>query len=171
MRVFPLPRDRKNLKELLAIGLATVLGVGYFPRMPGTAGSLFALLVYWIFFPNESSLLIHAIFFGIMVLLFFIGVWSSTIAEHRYGHDPSCVVIDEVTGMALALWLLPKYWLWTLAAFLIFRLLDIFKWLGIHSLQTLRGGWGVMMDDLLAGLWTNGIVHLMIWSHRFIHES
>lgn len=142
--------------------LGTALGVGYLPKAPGTWGSLLALVLYFLFFPSPSSLLIHGIFFIIIAAVFGLGVVSATRLEAVYGHDPSCVVIDEVVGLWIAVWLLPKTWLVMIGAFVLFRFLDITKWFGINRLQDLPKGWGVMMDDVLAGVWANIILQLVI---------
>jgi phosphatidylglycerophosphatase A len=142
--------------------LATGLGTGFFPKAPGTVGSLLTLLAYYQFFPAEPSLLIHFIFFIIIVAVFLTGVWVSGEAEKFYGHDPSCVVIDEIVGMGITLLLLPKIWYLMLAGFLLFRLIDITKWFGVDRMQQLKGGWGVMMDDILAGVWSNLLLQMIV---------
>lgn len=142
--------------------LGTALGVGYLPKAPGTWGSLLALALYFIFFPSSSSLLIHAVFFIIIAAVFGLGVVSATRLEKVYGHDPSCVVIDEVVGLWIALWFLPKTWIVMIGAFVLFRFFDITKWFGINRLQDLPKGWGVMMDDVLAGIWANVILQIVV---------
>ncbi len=143
--------------------IGTGMGTGYAPKMPGTAGSFFALALYWIFFPEEPSVLIHVLFFVIIALCFAAGVWAGTESEKIWGKDPSRVVIDEIAGMWIALFLIPKIWIWSLSAFVLFRIFDIFKWLGCDALQRLRGGWGIMMDDVLAGIWANAVLQLLIF--------
>ncbi|MBX7151507.1 phosphatidylglycerophosphatase A [bacterium] len=142
--------------------IATGFGVGYFPKAPGTVGSLLAVFLYYIFFPNEPSVLIHAVFFIILALFFSLGVWTATRVETIYGHDPSCVVIDEIVGMGLTLFLIPKSWIWILIGLILFRLMDITKWLGADHMQQLKGGWGVMMDDVVAGFWSCIMLHTLI---------
>lgn len=143
--------------------IGTGAGAGYFPKMPGTAGSFLALVLYWLFFPQEASVLIHVVFFIIILMVSAAGVWAGTEAEKIYGEDPSCVVIDEMAGMWVALFMLPKTWILAMAAFVLFRVFDIFKWLGCNAMQRLRGGWGIMMDDLLAGVWTNVILQVILF--------
>ena len=150
------------LKKFLVNMFSTGFGAGLAPIMPGTAGSFLALVLYWFFFPSEPSVLIQAVFFIIIVLTFAAGVWAGNESEKIYGKDPSRVVIDEMAGMWIALFLLPKYWIWSVAAFVLFRLFDIFKWLGCNALQRLPGGWGIMMDDVLAGVWSNIILQALI---------
>lgn len=142
--------------------IATVGGAGFFPKAPGTIGSLITVLVYAVVFPAEPSVLIHTVFLLILIAVFFAGVWASGLAEADYGHDPSCVVIDEVVGMGLSLLWLPTSWIWMLAAFVVFRIMDVTKSLGGDRMQRLPGGWGIMMDDVVAGLWTNILLQIVI---------
>ncbi len=149
-------------------GLATGLGAGYFPVMPGTAGSAVAAAAYFFLWPDSPSLLNSFVFFIIILLTFFAGVWSGTRAEAEWGEDPSRVVIDEIAGMWIALFLIPNVWYWILTAFILFRTLDMTKWFGIDKAQEWPGGWGIMMDDVFAGILSNVIVQFIIWfSHGF----
>ncbi len=97
-----------------------------------------------------------------MVLLALVaGVWAAGVMETMTGsHDPSEIVIDEVAGMWLALIGIPVTWPGMLAAFLLFRLFDVWKPGPINRLQNLPGGWGVMMDDVAAGALAGGLVVL-----------
>jgi phosphatidylglycerophosphatase A len=90
------------------------------------------------------------------------GVWSAGIVEQEVGeNDPSIVVMDEVAGMWCALAGAPAVLWYFVAAFLIFRLLDILKPWPIHRLQNLHGGWGIMIDDLVAGIVTLAIMTIL----------
>ena len=149
--------------DLLPKILATGFGTGFSPKAPGTAGSLLAVFLYYLFFPAEPSLLIHFIFFLIIVAVFFTGVWAATKAESEYGHDPSCVVIDEIVGMGITLLFIPKIGYLIGMGFLLFRLFDISKWLGADRMQRLKGGWGVMADDVVAGIWSNLVLQMIVW--------
>jgi len=152
------------MQEFLVKFLSTGFGVGYFPIAPGTAGTLLALLLYYFFFPESPSVLIQGVFLIIMALFFAVGVWSGTQAEAFFGHDPSCVVIDEIVGMWLTLFLIPKSLLWLILGFGIFRVLDISKWLGAQRMQSLKGGWGIMMDDVVSGVWSNLILQSIVFA-------
>lgn len=137
--------------------ISTALGVGYSPLAPGTAGSIFALLIYLIF---PENIFVYSI--GI-IILFFIGVWAATITEREYiekhgqekGHDPQIVVVDEVVGTLIALIAIPVTWYWILAGFFLFRFFDITKIYPINITQRIPRGWGIMMDDVLAGIFAN----------------
>jgi phosphatidylglycerophosphatase A len=102
-------------------------------------------------------------------LLAMAGIWSADqFAGQLNQKDPRCVVIDEVAGMALALAALPRNWRVYLAALVLFRLLDIVKPGPIRKAEQLPGGWGIMADDLLAGLTANLLIRgfeklILIW--------
>lgn len=141
--------------------IGTAAGLGRLPAAPGTWASLAAGATYGFIFPNDASLLIHGLFLFIIAATFFAGVWAGHDLESDFGHDPSIVVVDEVVGMWISVFWLPPHWLWILAAFVCFRLFDITKWLGGASAERLPGGWGIMLDDVIAGIWSNVIVQLI----------
>lgn len=132
--------------------LLSGLGTGWLPIAPGTWGAALALalaaLLYWsvpIFFQLALALL--------MAAAFVVGVLGVPKAEARWGKDPSAVVLDEMLGMWVALWAAPVEWEAWAAIFFLFRLFDVLKPLGIRRLERLPGGWGVMLDDVLAGIY------------------
>ena len=132
----------------VALAAATVLGVGYVPFAPGTFGSLVGLAFWWVL-PAAPSAQAAAI-----IALFIVGSWSGGVAERYLGTtDPSVVVIDEVMGMLITLFLNPVGWLGAFAAFLLFRVFDVIKPFPAGSSQRLRGGVGVMIDDVIAGFY------------------
>jgi phosphatidylglycerophosphatase A len=90
--------------------------------------------------------------------MFIIGVWSAGRAETLWGHDSSKIIIDEMLGMWVALWFVPWRPDAVAGAFLLFRLFDIVKPLYIRRLERVPGGWGVMLDDLAAGICANLLV-------------
>lgn len=100
-------------------------------------------------------------FQGLLLLFFFaLGLYSSSMIEKKIGKkDPAIIVIDEIVGIWIALFLIPFQWKFLLLAFIFFRFFDIKKPLFIHPLQSLKGGWGIMLDDCLAGLYTNLLLH------------
>jgi phosphatidylglycerophosphatase A len=135
--------------------VATALGAGYAPLAPGTAGSLLAVLLIFFFYPPSWILIV------ISLLLFFLGVYTSGKLEIIHGTDPSLVVIDEVVGMIISLVFLPRNWLLFLLAFIFFRFYDIVKPPPINSSQKLPAGWGIMMDDVIAGIFALLSIHLL----------
>ena len=130
--------------------------VGLIPPMPGTYASLLACLIYL-----ASGYLLY--FELIMGLGFFcLGLLTSRRAKEIWGSDdPSSVVIDEAAGMFLSLSFLPPSWLAVWLAFLLFRFFDITKIWGIRRLQAIPWSWGIMLDDLVAGLYTNLILQVV----------
>lgn len=128
---------------------ATFFFLGKLPIAPGTWGSLGALIL-WIFLPLSYSLQLI-----IIVLLFIVGVISSKkMALEMDDPDPSEVVIDEAVGMGIALFMLPHSIAMYTMAFILFRIFDIFKPSFIYQIQNLPGGWGIMLDDVFAGIFT-----------------
>ena len=139
---------------------ATFFYLGKLPFAPGSWGSLGALLL-WLLLPISFS--IHL---SVIVFLFVLGVYSSNkMAKYLNDHDPSEVVIDEAVGMGISLFMLPHSFGLYLLAFILFRIFDIFKPSFIYQIQDLPGGWGIMVDDVLAGLFTltlvNGIASIL----------
>ena len=128
---------------------ATFFYLGKLPFAPGSWGSLGALLL-WIFLP-----LYYPLQLIVIIILFCIGVISSKkIADIMNDHDPSEVVIDEAAGMCIALFMLPHNIAIYSTAFILFRIFDIFKPSFIYRVQNLPGGWGIMLDDVVAGVFT-----------------
>jgi phosphatidylglycerophosphatase A len=142
--------------------IATCLGIGYLQKGAGTIAALFCCAVWYLFRIDQSGVLIQVIQIG---ALFFGGVVSSTRVEQEWGHDSNRVVIDEWMGMSVALFLIPFSWVNMMVAFLLFRFFDIVKPLYIRKAEAFPGGWGVMMDDLLAGIYSAIILHLLLNSH------
>jgi len=103
----------------------------------------------------------------ITIIITLIGVWSSTIMEAIWGKDPSKVVIDEVSGMAIGLLFLPVNVKYLLCAFILFRFFDIVKPLYVRKMEDLPSGWGIMGDDVLAGIYTNIILQAVVWFNLF----
>ena len=152
---------------------ATCFYLGEFPFAPGTAGSLGAVALYFaaslVF--RGSALSLFALIAG--VLLAVVGIRIGRWAQEYYRQrDPSEFVLDEAAGMLLALvgttptmWELADAAAWklALAAFLCFRLFDILKPFPAGRAERLRGGWGIVVDDLVAGIYAAVAVHL--WFH------
>ena len=133
--------------------VATFFYLGKLPFAPGSWGSLGALLL-WLLLPVTFS--VHL---SVIIILFVLGVYSSSrMAKYLDDHDPSEVVIDEVVGMGISLFMLPHSPGLYLLAFILFRVFDILKPSFIYRIQNLSGGWGIMLDDVLAGLLTFTIV-------------
>jgi phosphatidylglycerophosphatase A len=143
----------------LALALATFLGCGYFPKAPGTIGSLgglvVAALLHW-FGQGRVAL------FVLLLVCLFPAIWSATVTARLLNRkDPGQVVIDEVLGQWVTL-LGAGVWNWKtfLAAFLLFRLFDIWKPQPVRALEKLREGTGIVADDLMAGVYGALILYI-----------
>ena len=138
---------RTGFTDALSWMIATVCGAGQAPVAPGTWASLLAAGV-WYWGPQERW--IHWTACAITIMA---GWWAAgRCARHLGQADPSCVVVDEVAGMWLALIGLPRTFPVLIAGFLLFRLLDISKCPPIRQLERVQGGAGIMLDDVAAGL-------------------
>src|SRR5262245_10794328 len=119
----------------IALAIATALGVGYVPVASGTFGSAVGLVV-WALLP--STIATHT---AAILLIFAVGSWSASVAERHFGTtDPSEVVIDEVVGMLITLFLNPVGWAGAFGAFLLFRVADVVKPYPANRLERLHGG-------------------------------
>jgi len=142
----------------VALAFATACGVGYVPLAPGTFGSAVGLLLWWAL-PASPS-----VQGAVIVALFVVGSWSGGVAERHFGRtDPGQVVIDEVMGMLITLWLNPVGWKGALAGFLIFRVADVIKPYPANRLESLHGGVGVMADDGMAAIYANLALRAGTW--------
>ena len=143
-------KPANDSRPLFGLAVATVCGVGYAPVAPGTFGSAAGLLVWWLL---PASPMVQG---GAIVAIFLAGSWGGTIAERHFGRtDPGQVVIDEVMGMLITLFLNPVGWVGALAAFFLFRVFDVIKPYPANRLEQLRGGVGVMADDAMAAVYAN----------------
>ena len=148
------------------VWIATCFGVGYFPVAPGTAGSAVAVILVAALGRLPLSRAWHwGLLAGALLSILVVGVWAATAAERFFGRtDPGHVVIDEVAGQILTLLARPDAnWKWLLAGFFLFRFFDIVKPFPARRAEHLPGGWGIMTDDLIAGLY--GLVALLVISH------
>ena len=140
--------------------VATGAGSGLAPFAPGTFGSAVGLVLWaaWIWSGRGNG------FAALLAALAItgIGVWAAHGAEREYGHDDGRIVIDEVAGMWIALVFLPVGWPSAVVAFLAFRAFDIWKPPPARAAERLDAGWGVMADDVVAGLYANLIGQLVL---------
>jgi phosphatidylglycerophosphatase A len=145
------------MKQFILL-LATGLGVGYSPVAPGTLGTLIAIPVYY-FLSNILSPIYEITLVG----FFFLSVWTSENAERLYGKkDDQKIVIDEIMGFLITMLWVPRTLLFVIIAFFLFRFFDILKPFPIHRLEKgFKGGFGVVLDDVVAGIYGNIILHLI----------
>ncbi|MFC1590597.1 phosphatidylglycerophosphatase A [Candidatus Omnitrophota bacterium] len=137
--------------------ITTFFGLGYSPVASGTIGSLGGILVYFLVKDNPVA-------YTLMMISFFIlGMGLSGRAEkHFKKFDASPIVIDEVCGMLVSLYLLPYNIYLVIGGFIIFRIMDIIKPPPAGNIQKKGGAWGIMGDDLIAAIYTNLLLRLII---------
>ena len=144
------------LLRRIGVFIATCAYVGYAPVAPGTFGSAIGLAVFYVVRHQRST----TVEVAVIVALAAVGLWSATEAEHHFGGiDPGPVVIDEVVGMLITLAFIPVNMAGAIVAFLIFRFLDVVKPWPARRLEQLPGGFGVVLDDMMAGVYGN----VMMW--------
>ncbi len=146
--------------DALARWIATTGGLGYAPFAPGSVTSLPVALLVWAWAPPRSWLL------GVTAIVTAVGIWAAGREEARAGeHDPRSIVVDEVAGMLVAMLAAPPGLGWALLLFVLFRVMDVWKPFPIHRLQDLPGGWGIVVDDLLAGVYAGllGWLTHLVW--------
>ena len=145
------------MKRFILI-LATGFGVGYSPIAPGTLGTLVAIPVYY-FLSNISSPIYEITLIG----FFFLSVWISENAEIFFGKkDDQRIVIDEIMGFLVTMLWVPKTAILMVVGFFLFRFFDILKPFPIRHLEKkFKGGFGVVLDDVMAGVYASIILHLI----------
>ena len=141
----------KKLSEIVA----TCFYIGHVPIVPATFGAAFGAIIFALVMPDRASVQLV-----VTLAVIALAVFTSGKAEERYGHDGRPIVIDEVAGMFVSLCFLPKGGSLSpvslfAGAFILFRVFDIVKPYPARSLQEVRGGWGVVMDDVAAGVYAN----------------
>lgn len=143
----------------VATFIATAGYVGYIPIAPGTCGSALGLAVY-VAVSWTDSVVIE----GLVLLVALIGgIWSAEIVERELGKDPGAIVIDEVLGMLVTLAFMSVGLNAAITGFFVFRLFDVLKPYPAGRLEHLHGGPGVMLDDVMAGVYANLSLRLLVW--------
>ena len=153
-----MPARKIHLRELkdpvVFIGLG--LGSGLAPKAPGTAGTLVAIPLL-LALQNMSL----AIYLAITIVITTLGVWVCSYSAKKLGvHDHPAIVIDEIAGFLITMTAVPAGWIWVVTGFILFRFFDAVKpwpisWLDKH----VKGGMGIMIDDVAAGLVSLGLIH------------
>lgn len=150
--------------NVLAIALATAFGAGYAPVAPGTFGSAVGLVLWWLL-PRST-----VVQFAAILIVFALGSWSGSVAERHFKRtDPGHVVLDEVLGMQITLFLNPVGWVGALIGFLLFRVADIVKPYPANKLEALHGGFGIMADDAMAAVYSNIALRLVLMGAAAMH--
>ena len=144
----------------LAKAVATVFGTGYSPFAPGTVGTLFGCMVVYLislFVDINWTLLLV-----LSVLTYSVGFWSIYKVANIWPHDDNRIVIDEVVGIFVSILFIPYSLKMLVCAFFIFRFFDIIKPMGIRYVDKLQTHNGVLLDDVLAGVYTNIILQIIL---------
>ena len=150
----------KQVNKIIKISriFATVFGAGYLPLAPGTWGSLAALPFCIILHPYMY------LNFTVFLVLFIAGVFASDIVEKDSGEkDPGYIVIDEFACLFLVFVFIPLSIKSIIIGFLIYRAIDIVKLPPMKALENVPKGWGVMLDDLMSGIYTNLILQILLF--------
>jgi phosphatidylglycerophosphatase A len=152
----PAPDFRRHPVQFLAFGF----GSGLAPKGPGTAGTLVAIPLYLLI--AQWSLLYYTV---VVLLAAAVGVWICGAASRQLEvHDHPGIVWDEFVGYWITMWAVPLDWAWVLAGFVVFRVFDIFKPWPISVLdRKVGGGFGIMIDDVLAGVMACIVLHFVLW--------
>lgn len=141
--------------------IATSFGFGFLPVAPGTWGAIFAIIAWlplYLWAPAAVTLAVTA---AAVVLFTVLGTWASSVSERYWGHDPVVACVDETVGQWISL--LPVVagvapWWEILLSLALFRFFDIVKPLGIRAMERLPRGYGMMADDILAGIYSAAIL-------------
>ena len=143
---------------------ATVLGAGYSPFAPGTMGALVGIIILFLIKWQQPELQFFTWELLLATIIFtLLGVWSTNKLESEWGKDPSKVVVDELIGVWIAVLWIPIETQWLILGFILFRFFDIVKPLGIRRLESIKGGWGVMLDDVGAGIYANIVLQGIVY--------
>ena len=130
------------------------------PIAPGTAGSVVGVALV-VGLQALGSVPVDLVALAAVLVL---GVWSAGVVERDLGRtDPGAVVIDEVAGMLVTLLWVPVGWMGIVVGFLVFRILDIIKPFPVRTVERLPGGWGIMADDVAAGVYAQIVVRFALW--------
>lgn len=138
------------------MAIATGAHIGYLRPAPGTLGSLLGLLLLWPLKPGTVQVLVTLFLIGVGIVV------ADQAARIIGGQDPAAIVIDEIAGMAVAMLLLPPQVQERVVAFVVFRLFDVIKPFPARQAEGLPGGFGIVMDDLIAGLYANLLVQVWL---------
>jgi phosphatidylglycerophosphatase A len=144
--------------KFLARFLATVGYVGHAPVAPGTAGSLAALPIIWFIYPRLSA----AGACRLVLAICAVAIWAAHQQASDEKKDPQYVVIDELMGQMVALLFIPLDFFTIAAGFVLFRIFDVFKPFPSRQSEKLPGGWGIVMDDVVAGIYANIVLQIFI---------
>ncbi|PID60873.1 MAG: phosphatidylglycerophosphatase A [Gammaproteobacteria bacterium] len=154
--------NRRDLVASPASFIAFGAGLGLAPVAPGTFGTLLGIPLLFLM---PSALPAYLV---VTLLLFLLGVWCCGQASRSLGvHDHGSIVWDEVVGYLVTMAAVPRSWPWVIAGFLVFRLFDVLKPPPIRTVDAkVHGGFGIMLDDLIAALMSLVLMQLLVWLWR-----
>ena len=144
---------------------ATSLGIGYIGKGAGTVAAVACCICWYLAWAGGYPPEILSVIITVLITL--VGVWAGNKVEPLWGKDHQRVVIDEVAGMCISLLFIPVSLKYVLTALVLFRLFDITKPLFIKKMEDLPGGAGVMMDDVLAGVYANVLMQILLFFKFF----
>ena len=152
----------EKLHKIIASGL----GTGYAPIAPGTAGSILGILLFYAINISFNRIgmsfeSIVALDFVVIVFVLLVGVYSIKIVHKTWEHDAPKIVIDEIVGVWIAVFAMPLKWEYYIYALILFRFFDIVKPLFIRRLDNMKNDWSVMLDDVLAGVYSLVVIQLL----------
>jgi len=139
---------------------ATSLGIGYIGKGAGTVAAVACCICWYLCWAGGYPPALLSVI--ITILITFLGIWAGNKVEPLWGKDHQRVVIDEVAGMCFGLLFLPVNVKYVLCSLILFRFFDIKKPLFIREMENFHGGWGVMADDVLAGVYTNVLMQAVV---------
>lgn len=139
---------------------ATSLGIGYIGKGAGTVAAVACCICWYLAWAGGYPPAILSIIITVLIIL--LGIWAGNKVEPLWGKDHQRVVIDEVAGMCISLLFVPVSLKYVLTALILFRFFDITKPLLIKKMEKFPGGWGVMLDDLLAGVYANILLQTIV---------
>ncbi|GAA4303468.1 phosphatidylglycerophosphatase A [Nibribacter koreensis] len=145
--------------------ISSTLGIGYLGKGGGTVAAVATCLVWYAVQAKGNEVVLFQILASLFVTL--LGIWSANQVEPFWGKDDKKVVIDEVAGMCISLIAVPLTWPYMLASLVLFRFFDIAKPFFIRKAERVKGGLGVMLDDVLAGICANLVVQAVLYFNLF----
>jgi len=151
--------EKQRLNRVLAEGIGSLFFIGkILPFFQGTVASIIGCIIYLFIVKN------NLIFLLFIITLLIIGFPTSELAEHFSGKkDPKEIIIDDLSGMCISLLFIPQQLKYVFIGFVIFRMLDAFKIPPADYLEDFKGSIGIMGDDIIAGIYTNIILHIGIY--------
>ncbi|MBD3382461.1 MAG: phosphatidylglycerophosphatase A [candidate division Zixibacteria bacterium] len=146
------------MKAFLVKAIATGFGFGYLRPFAGTWGTIPGSLLCFLIFPLGLTFQL-----AFIAVIFILSIWSAGEAEKLFGHDAKKIVIDEILGMAVTMLLVPDPtdWRYYAIGFVLFRVFDVIKLPPARQAESLPGGWGVTVDDFVAGIYANIVLQIL----------